>query len=242
MKKIGIISILSVLIITLLSGCNFTSNSQFTPTAEVIFQATATLTLTPTMTTPTLTSLPTTVSRLRGQVSIISLNLRDGPGTVHGVLGNYPNGTGVIALSKTPGGEWIKVETTDNNTGWMYRSLMKIEGAWQALPEEEKPDDHKIRGIVVDSAGVPINLITIAISQIIDGNEQRTDAQTGEDGTFHAYLPAISQGIWSVQVVGIGCKSRIASAECTYSGFFENFGQAIIALPQSDPITFTYRE
>ena len=224
---------------------NASSNNEMStepPPDPQVALSTATITLPPTPTEILITPTLTQISPLNGQVKVVSLNLREGPGTIHDILGNYPNGTGIVIMSQTPNGEWVKVKTNDDKTGWMYRSLLKIDGDWQTLPVEENQEDLMVTGKIVDSTGLPINDITIACLQIVNEVEKRTDAVSGTDGSFYAYLPSNSTGIWSVQVVGVGCGSSIASDACDYSGYFENYGQELVEIPQIEPIVFIYQE
>ena len=244
MKGKRLVFSLSCCIFLLIQGCssNTTPTSTSPPDPQVI-SSTATQEATETILSPTAVPTATTVSELpSGQVQVVSLNLRDGPGTVHNVLGNYPNGTGLIILSQTPNGEWVKVETNDKQVGWMYRPLLKIDGKWQALPREERTEDQKITGQVLSENGTPLNDITIACSQTINEVEEKNDALTGEDGSFVIYLPSDRTGSWSVQVAGVGCDSWIATEDCEYTGYFEDYGQTLIELPQTEPIVFIYQE
>lgn len=243
MKGKRLIFSLSCCIFLLFQGCS--SNNASTPTSPPepqVISSTATQEATETILSPTTMPSATTVSELVGQVKVVSLNLRDGPGTVHNVLGNYPNGTGLVILSQTPNGEWVKVKTNDDQVGWMYRSLLKIDGDWQALPQEESEENIKITGQVLSNTGTPVNDITIACAQTINEVEKKNDALTGEDGLFIIYLPSNSTGSWSVQVAGVGCDSWIATEDCEYTGYFENYGQALIELPQTEPVIFIYQE
>lgn len=243
MKGKRLVFSLSCCIFLLIQGCSSnTAPTSTSPPDPQVISSTATQEATETILSPTAVPTATTVSELAGQVQVVSLNLRDGPGTVHNVLGNYPNGTGLIILSQTPNGEWVKVETNDKQVGWMYRPLLKIDGEWQALPQEERTEDQKITGQVLSENGTPLNDITIACSQVINEVEEKNDALTGEDGSFVIYLPADRTGSWAVQVAGVGCDSWIATEDCEYSGYFEDYGQTLIELPQTEPIVFIYQE
>ena len=113
----------------LFQGCS--SNNASTPTSPPepqVISSTATQEATETILSPTTMPSATTVSELVGQVKVVSINLRDGPGTVHNVLGNYPNGTGLVILSQTPNGEWVKVKTNDDQ-GRLDVSLI-IKNRW----------------------------------------------------------------------------------------------------------------
>ena len=243
MKKSICILILSCCTILLLQSCNPNADSSTPiPPEPQVMLSTATSEATATKSPPTALPTATTVSRLNGQVAVVSINLREGPGTVHNILGDYPNGAGIIILSQTPDGEWVKVETNDNQVGWMSRQFVKIDGEWHALTHEERVEDIVVTGQVVNNAGIPINDITIACVQTLNGVDQRTDTRTNEVGIFKAYLPSKSSGIWSVAVVGVGCDSWISTEDCDYAGYFDDYGQTLVELPQEEPVIFIYQE
>ena len=67
----------------------------------------------------------------------------------------------------------------------------------------------------------------------------RNDVEFVKMISTYAYLPESSQGNWNVGVVSIGCTSRIADADCEYTGNFIA-PTVTIQVPQTQPVTFVY--
>jgi serine/threonine protein kinase len=125
---------------------------------------------------------------------------------------------------------------------WLDSSEMTFEGflsddAWWGWRDTSL----EISGKVVDSLGVPIEGINIAVTQSGD-DYFRIDTYSTDDGTFHASLPRDSSGTWAVQIVGINCKSRIMDSSCNLSGYFDLHDMEIIELPQKEPVVFVYEK
>jgi hypothetical protein len=60
------------------------------------------------------------------EVSSNSLNLRAGCGIGYQSLANYPQRTALNVLGKAAGAEWLRVETPDGRTGWMYAQYLQV--------------------------------------------------------------------------------------------------------------------
>ncbi len=190
---------------------------------------------------PSLTPTPKTISPIEAHVSTAMINFRAGPGTTFQVLGTYLRDATVSALGKAPGDEWVWVQTADNKNGWMSVALLDLGTQVADLPVQALTDGLTVTGKVADASGLPIAGVDVALVQSSDTTSLRTDATSGADGVFFAYLPANSQGQWSAQVVGVNCRSRIMNAQCQYTGKFDQNGVLPVALPQSAPIDFVYR-
>lgn len=55
-----------------------------------------------------------------------SVNLRSGPGTNYDIKWEYGRGFPLIVVSKK--GDWIKVKDFENDTGWVFKSLLADKG------------------------------------------------------------------------------------------------------------------
>ena len=94
-----------------------------------------------------------------------------------------------------------------------------------------------IFGSVVDSDGLPIEGINIAVIQ----EEKRVDVYSASDGSFSAELPTSTNPNWNVQIVGINCTSKIMT-NCVLTGYFELFQSTDVTVPLSEPITFIFEK
>ena len=94
-----------------------------------------------------------------------------------------------------------------------------------------------IFGIVVDSDGLPIEGINIAVIQ----EEKRVDTYSASDGSFSADLPMSTNPNWNVQIVGIDCTSKVMK-NCVLTGYFELFQSTDVTVPLSEPITFIFEK
>ena len=220
-------------------------------TQEVAASATPVPTLPP-VPTQTPTPVPPTVpptapaspsptlalTTVQAKVEVTSIVLRAGPSTLHSKLALYSQGTSVTVLGKAMGDDWVLVETPDGKTGWMSIVFLS-EFDVRDIPVSPPTESLVISGRVVDTSDAPIDRINVAVWQDTTSSQSRTDANSGQDGTFYAYLPEGSQGDWNVGVVGIGCTSRIVDADCKYMGSFIP-PTVTIQVPQTEPVTFVY--
>lgn len=101
-------------------------------------------------------------------------------------------------------------------------------------PVETPPS---IFGSVVDSDGLPIEGINIAVIQ----EEKRVDVYSATDGSFSAELPKSTNSNWTLEIVGINCTSKIMS-NCLLTGYFELFRSIDVTVPLSEPITFIFEK
>lgn len=240
---------LLVLAITtlLLASCNSGAAPQPTPTLEPS-PTPPPSTSTPPPDTPTPppspTPLPTEPPQVSdpvaGTIGVEFLNLRAGPSTVHEPIATYAQDTPLTILALAEGGEWAKVQMEDGAEGWMYLEFLRYTPPEYPLPVAIFTNSLVISGRVVDSNGDPIDGIAIAVGQSFGDQFLRTDALSGEDGIFRAYLPQDSSGLWLVEVVGVRCTSRIVDEECRLSGYFIVDDEVPVALPQTVPIEFVY--
>ena len=94
---------------------------------------TSTPTPTPTTpSTPTSTPIPPTPTSTpdtrRASVTAGALNLRQGPGTGHGVITTLAQGTVVTVLGQNPAGNWLLVELSNGVQGWLARAYTDYGG------------------------------------------------------------------------------------------------------------------
>jgi hypothetical protein len=101
-----------------------------------------------------------------------------------------------------------------------------------------------ITGLVVDESGQPVSGIQFAIIKGPGDNPPRTDAITGSDGMFYAYLPYSADGSWDIYYTAIACTSNVMDEECNcLNGIC---GQPypsdlMISLPTYEPLYFRWK-
>ena len=85
---------------------------------------------------PIAKSIPTSPAPLIAQVNTIQLNLRDGPGTEYVAITQLAVGTQLDLLAKT--GAWLKVQTANGTSGWVYRPYLNVQaGVLERVAETE---------------------------------------------------------------------------------------------------------
>ena len=146
MKNISSLVIYTWVIACMLSmtGCSFTAapNSQTMVTATFPLLPTATLkpTATPTQEpTPAPTSTATPISTntpviptptlqpIAASVTAAILNVRKGPGTVFDIAFKLSEGDAVTVFSQAPGGEWVRLKSSDGEEGWAATTFLSME-------------------------------------------------------------------------------------------------------------------
>ncbi len=238
-----------VVICFLLSACN-TPTAQ--PTATLVFPTVAqppTETLTA-ATSVVSTSAPDSTEELAqalvleaysASVGVQVINLRAGPGTAFDVLGKYAQDAPLAVLGKSPGDEWLLVETPAGQLGWMTSIFINMETPIETVPIIPSAFSVMIKGTITQDNGKPVDKVKVAVYQQTVYGELRSDAATDDSGVFYVFLPNGSQGVFSVSVVGVDCTSSIMNADCEYTGKFDANGITQITLPSSENISFTYR-
>jgi hypothetical protein len=152
----------------------------------------------------------------------------------------YPEDTAVVVLGKAPGDEWVFVQLSDGDTGWMSVQLLDLDGDVAYLPVEEVTDSQVISGRVIDSSAEPVNGVNIAVLKRLVDTTLRTDAYSGEDGTFYAYIPLDSTGNWEAQIVGVKCDSRIVDDSCNIDGYIVYSSRILFEPTLFSPLIFMY--
>lgn len=233
----------------LASGCVL--NTPITSPPPVA--ATATLTQIPTEIPPTPSPLPSETppsasptsspqpQAVSAVVNVDVINLRDGPGTVFKVMYKALKDTPMALLGIDPGKNWVLARFPSGSIGWVSLSFITPQGDPSILPVLPLDYAYTVSGSVVDTAGAPIEGLTVAIYQQVGSEERRTDTITLEDGKFTAFLPITENGTWNVEVVGISCTSRIVDADCNYTGRFEPM-YTKITLPEQSLVEFVYNQ
>lgn len=94
-----------------------------------------------------------------------------------------------------------------------------------------------IFGRVVDSDGLPIEGINIAVVQ----EEKRVDAYSAANGSFSAELPMSTNPNWNAEIVGINCASKVMT-NCILTGYFELFHSISVTAPVSEPVIFIFEK
>lgn len=203
---------------------------------------TATLRPTPTPEPATLApptpTLPAPV--FTAEVRAERINLRSGPSTLHTVAGTLTKGNHVSVLGKAPGIDWVLVETSQGKTGWLSVKFLLLHGDLNRLEDVAVRSSYFIEGRVMDSKGTPINGVSLAIYQGEGAGQLRTEATSGADGRFYAYLPLGARGAWMVEVTGVSCKSWIMDSGCRYHGRFSSNGKETIEPPLGAPLYFVF--
>lgn len=181
-----------------------------------------------------------TFAGLSARVTVQTIRFRQGPGTVFPTLGTLPQGTQVNVLGKARGDEWVLAET-GGQRGWLAVVFLDLDGSPSlgAVPVQEPLDGYVVQGKVTAQDGAPISGVVFAVVQGSGSSAPRTDAETGPDGQFFAYLPTTARGQWQVEIVGVNCASPVMDANCKYPGKFNPMWQTV-TLPVASPLIFTY--
>lgn len=189
--------------------------------------------------TPTHTVPPYT-GPLSGRVSTFSVNLRNGPSTLHNVIGSYEGGTEVLVTSRIAENDWVEVKIGDH-IGWMFTDLLDIYGDINSLPVITFPDSLAVRGRVVDTKGIPIQGITISGFYQSQQGELRVNVTSDQNGDFVIYLPQNLLGTIDVQITGRQCTSQVVDLDCQLKSYIQLEDRTFITVPQQADIIFTYK-
>ena len=167
--------------------------------------------------------------------------LRANPGHLFQRLSTLSKGTSLQVLGRSPGAEWLLVQTGGNSVGWVFTQLVEADDAKVLrAPEIEPQDAQHVMGRVLDPAGRAISGIQFAIVQGEGSNAPRTDAMTDETGIFHAFMPLNASGTWWVGYTAISCESNRMSEDCsTWVGEPAPKGM-YIELPQANGTTMDF--
>jgi len=217
----------------------FTQTPTPSPSPTLAPSATATVAPSPTQTLTTTPFIP-----FMAAVWADNVNVRANPGYLFPVIQNVAQGTEFLVLGRSPGGEWIQVESAIGGKGWVFTKLVENEADLQFTPVIQLSRVQLVRGHVQDGQGNPISGIQFALAQGNQPDEQRTDAMTDDTGIFYAFIPPSAVGSWSVSYTAIACTSNTMDENCNCLGGIcgDLFPQSItITLPQTEPLVFTWK-
>ena len=188
--------LLAILLLFNTAACsNARSDIPIQPAAPPTLQVTSTLTTTntpkvePTVTqTPTSTPQPTATppSSFSAAINTHSALLRSGPGGMHQPILRYPYGTFVTITGKAAGDEWMFVQTSDQNTGWLSVNYLDLDYPLSAVPVQAVAETVLIYGVIQDSTGSRLSDVGISVCIDLCYQSQRTDAVSNEPGEFFA--------------------------------------------------------
>jgi SH3-like domain-containing protein len=193
---------------------------------------------------PTLTPSPTPFIPFEANTTVDYTNLRTNPGYLFAVDRMINRDVKFQVLGRSPGGEWIFVRTTAGHEGWIFAQLIETDQDLQAAPVIEPQGVQLITGKVTNPAGEPISGIQYAITQVTSAGTRRTDAMTGPDGIFYAFLPESASGTWNVAYTAVSCKSNTMDADCNCLGGVCGTSDPIwknVDLPQTEALLFTWK-
>ena len=180
---------------------------------EPIFPIIPTETLQPTLTpSPTLT--PTPFKPFTVLTDVDNANLRTNPGFLFEVVLRAKQDTPFRVVGRTPGGEWLLVESETKKRGWIYTHLVKSDQDLLAPPVVEPKLIQLVKGRVLDDQQKPISGIQLSLVQGSGNDRMRNDAVTDATGTFYAYMPLKAKGEWTVSYTATACSSNTMDSNC----------------------------
>jgi hypothetical protein len=233
-----------LMIALILTGCTVFGGPEPTvtpPPATLIPSATIPPILTSTpVPSPTFTPSPTPFIPFEAHVFTENTNLRTNPGYLFLVSQIISPAVTFQVLGKSPGGEWIYIQTSAGNEGWLFAQLIETDQDLQSAPVMQPEGAQLVTGKVTDPQGNPISGIQYAITQ----GASRTDAMTDASGIFYAFMPESSSGSWTAAYTAISCKSNTMDANCNCLGGVCGTSDPLwlaVTLPQKEPLLFTWK-
>lgn len=188
--------------------------------------------------TPSVTATPYVPFTINTFVNAV--NVRTNPGYLFPIRGMVQSNTPLTLLGRSPGNEWFYIQTPDKIYGWVFNKLFSADERLLQAPLVEPEDVQIVQGLLLDATGNPVSGVQFALTQGSGGNVARTDASSGEDGLFLAFMPINSSGTWNVSYVAISCDSNMADANCNFNGsVFPPSMQ--INLPSDEVLAFTWK-
>jgi len=143
-----------------------------------------------------------------------NLVLRANPGSLFEAKTTIANASRLLVLGRSPGGEWLLVQTPLERMGWVFSGFVTSEGNLYTVPYIQPADMQVVRGRVLDGNGNPVTGIQFAVVQEASGSPPRNDATTDETGTFYAFMPLNATGTWAVSFTAIACTSNVMDKDC----------------------------
>ena len=152
--------------------------------------------------------------------------------------------TSLLVLGQAPGGEWVFVQMSSDEKGWVFAKLLVSDQPLNFVPFIQPENVQLVKGRVVDAYNQPVNGIQFAATQGEGVNAPRNDAMTDANGDFYLYMPLTAAGTWYVSYVAIACTSNLMDANCNWkSGVATEPDPAGIAitLPYNDVLNFVWK-
>jgi hypothetical protein len=225
-----------------------------TPTAIVLTDSPLPATPTPPPSAPTVTSTATATVAPTGTpyaafdivTGVENANLRSNPGYLFPVLRVLPLGSVLTVLGRSPGAEWMLVQTEEGVEGWLFAILLESSEDLRNAPVVMPQNAQLIRGRVLDSKGTPMRGIGFSVVQGSDPKAPTNPVVTDPFGEFFCYLPMTAGGSWRVGFNAISCVSNVwGDDQC--SGYKEGYRGVVepefldVLLPHSDWLLFTWK-
>ncbi len=218
---------------------SFTPIPSFTATTRPTNSTTATQ-----LPTPSATPTSTPFAPFIASVWADGVNLRSNPGYLFEVRANLPKNTPLLVLGRCLGDEWMYVRIPSGIEGWIFAQLLTSDIELSDAPLLEPGPSQRIIGQVLDQAGEPVSGIQFALIKGPGDTPPRTDAVTGPDGWFYAFLPLNVNGNWNIYYTAIACTSNVMNENCDCkSGICGRPypSDLIITLPYHEPLTFIWK-
>jgi uncharacterized protein YraI len=169
-----------------------------------------------------------------------SLYLKSGPSELFERVGLYPKWSIVTVLGIVPGEQWVYVETSDEQIGWMSTDYLWIIGEPSSLPELEITNGLQLSGTVTDFQDTPVTGVMLAIRENDTNSNERITVRTNSEGKFHAFIPEGKTRYWDVSVVGHDCNNHLVDVNCELAGYYLKPAQMKVDLAQDEPLAFVY--
>jgi hypothetical protein len=173
-----------------------------------------------------------------------SLMLRTNPGYLFPALLMMPKDTSLLVLGQAPGGDWIKVQMSSGEKGWVFAKLLVSGQPLNLVPYIQPEGVQLVKGHVATANNVPVNGIQFAITQGEGANASRNDAVADANGDFYLFMPPTASGEWYVSYVAIGCESNLMDANCNWknSAITQPTPPGItITLPYTETLNFVWK-
>ena len=193
---------------------------------------------------PSFTATITPFSPFIASVWADGVNLRANPGYLFEIRASLPKNTPLVVLGRCLGNEWMYVRTPSDTEGWVFAQLLNSDVELSDAPLLEPGPVQKIVGQVLDQAGEPVSGIQFALIKGPGDTPPRTDAITGPDGWFYAFLPLNVNGNWNIYYTAIACTSNVMNENCDCKGGICGRpypSDLIITLPYEEPLIFLWK-
>ena len=217
-------ALLALLVPALVAGCTVpTASPSAAPTTLPV-----TATMTPPHPVPTVPALVPTVTLESPSTPFVAFTvatsvdnalLRENPGYLFPQLAVLKQGSSLVVMARSPGGEWLLCQTADHRAGWIFAQLVATaSGDIEQAPVIWPASVQVVVGMVRDQAGVPISGIQFSIIQGSGDTAPRNDAVTDSSGRFYAFMPADATGTWTVGYTAVSCTSNTMDTACNCVG------------------------